>query len=83
MSSKFNDAFKALDNIADAVLMDYDQGNLNRDGIKKCCHITDSETEYNFLYRKRVSVAFINRLQDSRSVSRQLGKELENTTVVF
>lgn len=62
MSSKFSDAFNALDSIAETVLADYDKGNLNRVGIKKCCHIKDSETEYNFLYKKRVSANLINQL---------------------
>ena len=59
MSSKFSDAFTALANIEHALLRDYDKGNLNRNGIKRCCQIKDTETEYNFLFKKRVSAIVI------------------------
>ena len=55
MSSKFSDAFKALANIEHALLRDYDKRNFNRNGINRCCQIKDTETEYNFLFKKQVS----------------------------
>ncbi|KAI0211084.1 VWFA and cache domain-containing protein 1 [Lamellibrachia satsuma] len=54
MSSKFSDAFKALGNIEHALLRDYDKRNFNRNGINRCCQIKDTETEYNFLFKKQV-----------------------------
>ena len=55
---KFRSAFEAVDKIAETLEAEYRQGYFNDTEALSCADASPSQMEYNFLFKKKVTVAF-------------------------